>query len=96
MGAIKNIVVAFAISFCLIFVIINQRVRRETFEVLNHNIGKSRFRVYQVFLVLISLIVILVSYQVLYRLRILNSLIVRKEEIKNSGALEVEESYEEE
>ena len=74
MGSIKVIVVSFFIAFGIILWIISDVIRKETFEVLNHKIGKSNIRVYHIFAILIVLICILYSFKILYKLRMLYSL----------------------
>ena len=74
MGSIKIIVISFLISFCIILWITSDVIRKETFEVLNHKIGKSNVRVYHIFAILIVLICILYSFKILYKLRMLYSL----------------------
>ena len=74
MGSVKIITISFLISFGIILWVTNDLIRKETFDVLNHKIGKSRIRVYHVFVILIVLICILYSFKILYRLELLYGL----------------------
>ena len=77
MGSIKIVLIAFAISFGVIIFITNEKVRSETFGVLNHKIGKSRFRIYNLFLILITIIFILYSIKLLNKSKIIVGFITK-------------------
>ena len=74
MGSIKILAIAFVISSGIILFITSEKVRRETFDVLNHKIGKSNIRIYNIFVILIVLILILYGSKILYKLKLLASL----------------------
>lgn len=82
MGFIKNVAIAFLITFFVLIFITNDKVRSETFEVFNHKIGKSNVRVYQIFVVLIVLICILYSSKLLYKAELVRGLIERRAKMK--------------
>ena len=101
MESIKFVAIAFSISFLIIIFITSDRLRRETFEVLNHKIGKSgKIKVINVFIILISIIIILICEQRIYKLTILNKIIKKREEAQKTIVVqdveEVEENHEEE
>ena len=101
MESIKFVAIAFSISFLIIIFITSDRLRRETFEVLNHKIGKSgKIKVINVFIILISIIIILICEQRIYNLTILNKIIKKREEAQKTIVVqdveEVEENHEEE
>ena len=79
MGFIKNIIIAFLISFCIILFITNSKLRKETFETLNHKIGKSKIKIFNIFVVFISFIIILYSAEILLQtLNMRNFIVERK------------------
>ncbi len=78
MGFIKNVVIAFTITVFVLLFITNDKVRSETFKVLNHKLGKSKIKVYQLFVILIVFICILYSSKLLYRANIVRGLIERR------------------
>ena len=78
MGYIKTIAIAFIISFCIITFITSNRLRKEIFDILNLKLGKSKFRIYHIFVILITLIIILYSSKLLYKLNIVEKIIERR------------------
>lgn len=83
MGYIKNVAIAFIISFCVIIIITQKNIRCEIIEVLKYRIGKTKIKIYDMFVILIGLIMILYSIIILNKLKIVNSLIERKSAVRN-------------
>lgn len=71
MGSIKTIAIAFLISFCIIIFITNAKLRQETFDILNHRLGKSNIRFFDLVVIIISIIIILYSFEILSKAKIL-------------------------
>lgn len=61
MGSVKNVAIAFAITLFIICFFSDNNLMEETIEVLNHKIGKSNIKIYNIFIVLLSTIIILCS-----------------------------------
>lgn len=78
MEFIKNIAISFGIVFSFIIFITNDTIRKGTIDVLNHNIGKSKIKIYNIFILLISIIIICLSIRFFYKIKILESLFQRK------------------
>lgn len=74
MSLIKILAVSFIISGSIILFVTSDTLRKETFDVLSHKIGKSNIKVYNIFVILIVLILILYGFKILYKLKLLASL----------------------
>jgi len=97
MGSIKVVAIAFVISFFIILFITNDALRKETFEILNHKIGKKgKIKVKSIFIILVSIIVILVCEKKIYKITVLNRLLAQASEQNTEQSEEENNNYEEE
>ena len=67
MSYIKTICFASIITFTIIVFITSDKLRGKIFEVLNHKIGNSKIKIIDLFVIIISIIIILYSFKLLLK-----------------------------